>query len=96
MLFPAEDYERFSPDAWKDGIEFDRLGRMSYHPEFHQNHGKPFSEEDLEYLCKYFEIDPVRTIAFALGRTEHTCASKVTYLKKRGLYDYYKNLNKHW
>jgi hypothetical protein len=91
-----KDDARFTPDAWKDGIEFDRLGRMKFHPDFHQNHKTPFSQSDLEYLCKYFDVDPIRTIAFALGRTEHTCATKVSALKKQGLFEYYKNLNKHW
>lgn len=96
MPFLAEDYGRFSSDAWVDGIEFDKLGRMKYHPEFHPMHRHPFTESDLEYLCKYYETDPVRTIAFALGRTEHTLLTKISMLKKRGLYEYYKNLNRHW
>ncbi len=91
-----KDDARFTPDAWKDGIEFDKVGRIKLHPEFHPNHGKPFSESDLEYLCKYYEVDPIRTLAFALGRTEHTCTVRVWMLKKQGLFEYYKNLNKHW
>jgi hypothetical protein len=70
--------------------------RMEYHPEFHPNHGKPFTKSDLEYLCKFWEIDHRRTIAFALGRTEATCASKINRLRKEGLYHYYKNLNENW
>lgn len=77
-------------------IQFDRFGRMLYHPEYHDNHGKPFTESDLEYLCKYYEIDHSRSISFALGKTEHTLRAKVAYLKKNGLYEYYKNLNKYW
>jgi hypothetical protein len=96
MSSALKDCARISPDAWKDGIEFDRLGRMAFHPEFHPNHGKPFSESDLEYLCKYFDVDPIRTLSFSLGRTEHTCATKVSQLKRKGLFEYYKNLNKHW
>lgn len=79
-----------------EDIAFDNHGRMIYHPEFHENHGKHFSESDLEYLCKYYESDSRRSIAFALGRTEHTVAIKVSALRKSGLYEYYKNLNKHW
>lgn len=77
-------------------ISYDNLGRMRYHPEFHFSHGKPFSESELEYICKFYEVDHTRTIAFAIGRTEHTVQTKVTSLRKKGLFDYYKNLNKHW
>lgn len=79
-----------------DGIEYDNFKRMKYHPDFHFSHGKPFSESDLEYICKYYEVDHSRTIAFAIGKTEHTIRTKVNELKKKGLYEYYKNLNKHW
>lgn len=77
-------------------INFDNQGRMVFHPEYHENHGKPFSESDLEYLCKFYEVDSRRMMSFALGRTEHTIASKVTTLRKKGLYEFYKNRNKHW
>lgn len=77
-------------------IEYDNLGRMKYHPSFHENHGKPFSESDLEYLCKYIDIDGVRSISMALGKTQMTVNSKLTELKKKKLFDHYKNLNKHW
>ncbi|MFC7443457.1 DNA-entry nuclease [Laceyella putida] len=77
-------------------IRYDRFGRMEYHPDFHPNHKRPFSESDLEYLCKFWETDHRQTMAFALGRTEHTLGVKVASLKKRGLYEYYKSLNKHW
>ncbi len=79
-----------------DDIQFDSFGRMVYHPDFHENHRKPFLEEELEYLCKYWEVDDLRNIAYALGRTEHTLSTRVSGLKKQGLYEHYKNLNKHW
>lgn len=77
-------------------VQFDKHGRMKYHPEFHPNNGKPFTESDLEYLCKYWEYDHTQSLAFALGRTEATVRTKVNYLKKIGLYEYYKNRNKYW
>nr|WP_275900502.1 DNA-entry nuclease [Anoxybacillus rupiensis] len=69
---------------------------MKYHPELHPNHGKPFTESDLEYLCKFYEFDGAESISLALGKTEHTILTKVYDLRKRGLFEYYKNLNKHW
>ncbi|CAM5660806.1 DNA-entry nuclease OS=Lysinibacillus sphaericus OX=1421 GN=LS41612_04505 PE=4 SV=1 [Lysinibacillus sphaericus] len=41
----------------KDDITYDKYGRMQYHPEFHFSHGKPFSESELEYICKFYEVD---------------------------------------
>lgn len=77
-------------------IQYDCCGRMKYHPLFHENQGKPWSEEDEEYLCKYSSVDDLETLAMALGRTKATVASKLTALKKARKYDLYKNLNKHW
>lgn len=77
-------------------ITYDKQGRMNYHPEFHFNHGKPFEPVELEYLCKFYESDGAADISFALGRTESTLRSKVNSLKKNGLFEYYKNCNKHW
>jgi hypothetical protein len=80
----------------EDSIQYDRFGRMRYHPEFHPNHKKPFKEEELEYLCKFWETDHRQVMSFALGRTEHTLSTKVAELRRLGLFEYYKNLNKHW
>lgn len=77
-------------------ITYSKNGRMNYHPEFHPNKGKPFTESDLEYLCKYYDHDGGQLMAMALGRTVKVVLSKVAELRKKGLYDYYKNLNKHW
>lgn len=79
-----------------EGVEYDSSRRMKYHPDFHYSHGKPFTESDLEYVCKYAEIDDIQTIAFAIGKTEATIHNKLNQLRKNGLYEYYKNLNKHW
>lgn len=75
-----------------DGIVYDNIGRMRYHPEFHPNHGKPFMLDELVYLCKFHGIDDPRTISYALGRTEYTLADKLHKLRKSGLYDVYRNM----
>ncbi|EPY07445.1 hypothetical protein PAALTS15_09980 [Paenibacillus alvei TS-15] len=73
-----------------DGIEYDEQYRMKYHPDFHFSHGKPFTEEDLEYLCTFYEVDDARTMSFALGKTEHACRTKYSDLKKAGLITLYR------
>ncbi|MGG4444517.1 DNA-entry nuclease [Brevibacillus fortis] len=73
----------------EDGLEYDSYGRMQYHPEFHFNHGTPFEEDELEYLCKFYETDSTRSLSFALGRTERTVRSKIDQLRKTGMYQVY-------
>jgi len=55
-----------------------------------------FSESDLEYICKYWQVDGAEMIAYALDRSVESVKSKVKKLRKKKLFDYYKNLNKHW
>lgn len=71
-------------------VKYDDQGRMKYHPKYHTRHGKRFTEEELIYLCKYWEIDDIRDLSFGLGKTEMTLASKITNLKKSGKYEVYK------
>jgi len=71
-------------------------GRMKYNPEYHPNTGRPWTEEDLEYLCKYYDVDDLETLAMALGRTSNSVEAKKYELERQGKYEYYKNLNKYW
>lgn len=86
-------------------VAYDNQGRMKYNPFYHPNHGQNFSEEDLEYMCKFYEMDGRLGISLALGKTEGVISTKCNSLKKQMIivngkemskYDYYKNLNKHW
>jgi hypothetical protein len=72
-------------------IQYDSLGRIKYHPKYHTKHRKPFTKDDLIYICKYWEFDNVKDLSFALGKTEMTLASKISELKKKGQYELYKN-----
>jgi hypothetical protein len=87
---------RTSMTTLAEKVTYDNYGRMAYHPEYHSNHRKPFTEEELEYLCKFYKLDGPLSISLCLGRTEKTVMSKVYMLKRKGLFEYYKNLNKHW
>ncbi len=79
-----------------EGVKYDKYGRMLYHPEFHPNHKKPYTEEELEYLCKFWDFDDRKTMSFALGRPETSISTKVTELMKQNKFLYYKHLSKHW
>lgn len=76
-----------------DGISYDPTGRMRYHPEFHPNHGKPFTTGELIYMCKYYDIDGPRSIGYALGKTPGVIQSKAAKLKFRGMFEEYKNMS---
>lgn len=77
-------------------LQYDNCYRLLYNPFFHPNHGKPWTEEDLEYLCRFIEHDGPASMAMALGRPASAVATKEYILRKKGLFYYYKNLNKHW
>lgn len=64
--------------------------RLRYNPELHFRHGQKWTKEELMELCGLWETMKKRDIALGLGRTESTCLSKVYYLKKIGLFDYYR------
>ncbi|EPD52783.1 hypothetical protein HMPREF1210_01163 [Paenisporosarcina sp. HGH0030] len=71
-------------------VKYDDQGRMKYHPKYHTRHGKRFTEDELIYLCKFWEIDNIRDLSLGLGKTEMTLASRITNLKKSGKYEVYK------
>ncbi|GEC93641.1 hypothetical protein DES34_112201 [Brevibacillus brevis] len=74
----------------EQGIEYDDRGRMLYHPEFHPNQGKRFSDEETAYLCKFYETDTLKSLSLALGRLEKSLEDRIAYLKKKALFDYYR------
>lgn len=77
----------------KDGIEYVTSNtRMRYNPEFHENHGKPWSTEDLAYMCSSWDAHKKADIAMAVGRTHTTILTKVHKLRKSGQFEHYKKL----
>ncbi|MFB1100859.1 DNA-entry nuclease [Terribacillus sp. JSM ZJ617] len=79
-------------------VEYDQFGRMKRHPLYHHNsyNRTPFTQEELEYICKYWHADHMDDLGLALGRTGVSLAQQVSKLKKQGLFDHYKNMNRHW
>jgi hypothetical protein len=79
----------------KDGIEYTASNRrMRYNPEFHENHGKPYTKDDFTYMCSMHGSMKLADIAMALGKTHSSVAAKFYYLKKIGLFDHYRKLGK--
>lgn len=79
----------------KEGLAYTASNnRMKYHPDFHENHGRSFKEEEKAYMCAMWESTKKADIAMALGRTHGTVLSQAYTLRKQGLFDYYKRLGK--
>jgi len=79
----------------KEGVEYTASNhRMKYHPDYHENHGKPFSKSELIYLCSSWDSMLKKDIALALGRTHGSVLRKANDLKRYGLFDYYKKLGR--
>lgn len=76
----------------EDNFEYDSQGRMKAHPFYHPNNGKPWTREDLFYLCKFWGYASTEEMSYALGRTVTCCATKVCLLKKNGRFTRYKKL----
>ncbi|AAU85065.1 hypothetical protein BCBBV1cgp18 [Bacillus phage BCASJ1c] len=66
--------------------------RMPYNPEYHENHRKPWTINDLIYMCSSWDGMRKADIAAALGRTHGTVLSKAAKLKASGEFEHYKKL----
>ena len=80
----------------QEAFEYDTNGRLLYHPALHKRQGALWTDDELEYLCKFHDIDGLMTISLALERAQTTCASKLTQVRKNGKYWHYRNLNKYY
>ncbi len=65
-------------------IEYDRYGRMRYHPEIHTNQGRPWLASDEKYLIEYYEKLGPEEVSLSLGRTIHTVMTRAYELRKKG------------
>lgn len=69
----------------------DQKGRLLFHPELHPNQDEDFTTEELAYLCKFADVDSLKLMSHALGRTEQKIQNKLNHLRKSGTFDYYKS-----
>lgn len=63
-------------------LEYDRYGRMKYNPFFHGNTGKPWNEEDINYLLQWHGKIDGEEMSFALERTIVSIYQKYSEIKK--------------
>lgn len=65
-------------------VTYDKYGRMNYHPEFHSNHGKPWTNQDTKYLIENYDKIGPEEISLTLERTIHTVMTRAYQLRKSG------------
>lgn len=65
-------------------VQFDRQGRMQYHPDFHPNHQTPWKYSDEKYLIENYALDGPEAVSLALGRTIHVVMQRACQLRKEG------------
>lgn len=68
----------------------DSQGGYAYNPEYFGKTGTPYSQEDHDYLVKWYDKIPLEEMAFALERTPTSIEARMRYLKKNGLLYTYK------
>lgn len=64
-------------------IEYDKSGRMKYNQDLHDRQGKPWDNDEIEYLIAWYTIIGLEEMSLALGRTEGTIATKVNKLRNQ-------------
>lgn len=74
-------------------IEYDAGGRMKYHPDFHPNHGKPYTTKENAFIIQHYRKGKVQWLSMVLGRTEHSLRRHREEIAEQGLYDHYMNMD---
>lgn len=64
-------------------IEYDKSGRMKYNQDLHDRQGKPWDNDEIEYLIAWYTRIGLEEMSLALGRTEGTIATKVNKLRNQ-------------
>lgn len=65
-------------------VTYDKHDRMNYHPDFHENHKKPWLVSDEKFLIDNYELLGPEQISFELGRTIHVVMTRAYQLRKSG------------
>lgn len=64
--------------------EYDKEGRMKFHPAYHPDHRSAWSNSDEKYLIENYEISGPEMTAAALGRTVGTVMTRAYELRRDG------------
>ncbi len=69
----------------EDELNYDNQGRIAYTEGFHNKTGKPWDDDDLDYLINWYDKISGIEMSLALERPETTIRSKVCRLRKKGV-----------
>lgn len=65
-------------------IEYDRWGRMKYHPEFHSRQGEDWTTTEQKFLVENYEQLGPEEVSLALERTIFSIIQRAYKLRKLG------------
>lgn len=65
-------------------VQYDSLGRMRYHPEYHGQHKKPWTNKEEQYLIEHYVSHGPEAVSLALERTINTVMDRACALRKAG------------
>lgn len=66
-------------------ITFNKLGRMLYHPDFHQRQNQHWTTHEQKFLLENYETLGPEEVSLTLERTIQSVMQKMTYLRKQGV-----------
>lgn len=65
-------------------VTHDKLGRMNYHPEYHDNHKKDWTTHDEKYLIENYVSMGADHVSFTLGRTIGSIMNRAGEIRAQG------------
>jgi len=65
-------------------VQYDKYGRMRYHPDYHGKQGAPWTTTDETYLIAHYYVDGPEKVSLALERTILTVMERACQLRKDG------------
>lgn len=65
-------------------VQYDRFGRMKYHPDFHSKHKTAWTYADEKYLIERYAIDGPEDVSLVLERTIGVVMTRANLLRKQG------------
>ena len=78
--------------------EYDSYGRMKYNSRIHFAQGKPWNNDDKQYLIDWYDIIGPEELSYSLGRTQGSIVNYAAKLRKQELLksNYKCGQNKHF
>lgn len=73
-----------SGDVEGPPVQYDRQGRMRYHPAYHPRHKKPWTTTEQRYLIDNYANDGAVSVSLALGRTTGVVMTRAFELRQKG------------